>query len=203
VIQELRRRGRARNIEIARQLDLRPSTVGYILYQLRIKGCAKRIQTGLYEFVALPEDLHYWDDGLDGRQPMPSTDDGTMPEKIVKLLASAPKGALSFRAIWKLSGLSRNVTGAVLSDLVKRGVIERVLRGLYALPAGGEQSPAGSDGSAQLHRSRPEPPPPDDDEEPSSSPDIPPGIPGGGTGLEQGAAGWLGASAAPAPPEEV
>lgn len=131
VVQELKRRRTARNVEIARALDLRPSTVGYILHQLRVTGCAKRIRTGVYNFVRMPKNLHFWDDGvrLDGRIRTPPGD--TMPEKVLNLLKSAPRGALSFRAIWKLSKLPRNVTGAVLSDLVKRGLAKRVRRGLY------------------------------------------------------------------------
>lgn len=129
VVHELKSRGTARNIDLARALDLRPSTVGYVLYQLRIAGCAKRLGTGLYQFVRMPENLHFWDDGLAEQAPEPSGD--TMPEQILHLLRQAPKGALSFRAIWKLSGLPRNVTGAVLSDLVKRGLVDRVRRGLY------------------------------------------------------------------------
>ncbi len=130
VVQELKKRGTARNIDIARELDLRPSTVGYILYQLRVSGCAKRIKTGVYEFVCIPENLHFWDDGVT-EETVPAPEGSTMPEVLLNLLRNAPKGALSFRALWKLSGLPRNVTGAVLSDLVKRGMVERVRRGLY------------------------------------------------------------------------
>jgi len=130
VVQELKRRGTARNIELARALDLRPSTVGYILYQLRVANCAKRLGTGLYEFLRMPGNLHFWDDGI--RQgSIPVAEGATMPDKILSLLKDAPRGALSFWALWKLSGLPRNVTGAVLSDLVKRGSVERVRRGLY------------------------------------------------------------------------
>jgi len=130
VVQELKRRGTARNIELARALDLRPSTVGYILYQLRVAGCAKRLGTGLYEFLRMPGNLHFWDDGI-RQDAIPVAEGATMPDKILSLLNDAPRGALSFRALWKLSGLPRNVTGAVLSDLVKRGSVERVRRGLY------------------------------------------------------------------------
>jgi predicted transcriptional regulator of viral defense system len=131
VVQELKRRKTARNVEIARALDLRPSTVGYILHQLRVTGCAKRIKTGVYTFVRMPKNLHFWDDGvkIDGRIPAPVGK--TMPDKIINLLENAPRGALSFLAIWKLSRLERNVTGAVLSDLVNRGLVKRVRRGLY------------------------------------------------------------------------
>ena len=131
VVQELKSRGTARNVEIARKLDLRPSTVGYILHQMRVTGCAKRIRTGVYKFVRMPKNLHYWDDGVKLTGQIPTPAGNTMPDKIRGLLQGAPKGALSFRAIWKLSKLPRNVTGAVLSDLVKRGLAARVRRGLY------------------------------------------------------------------------
>ena len=58
VVQELKRRGTARNRDLSRDLNLKPSTVGYILYQLRITGCANRIDTGVYEFVRVPENLN-------------------------------------------------------------------------------------------------------------------------------------------------
>jgi hypothetical protein len=138
----LKQRGIARNVEIARALDLRPSTVGYVLYQLRVSGCARRLRTGVYEFVRMPENLHFWDDGVDTAAAAPTPAGETMPEQILSLLRDAPRGALTFRAIWKLSGLPRNVTGAVLSDLVKRGLARRIRRGLYKIAEGGEGSEA-------------------------------------------------------------
>lgn len=131
VVQELKRLGTARNIEIARTLNLRPSAVGYVLHQLRVTGCAKRIKTGHYEFTQMPENLHHWNDGIDSSN-VPTVVGQTMPERILSLVSQAPKGALSFNAIQKFTGLPRNVAGAVLSDLVKRGQLTRVRRGLYS-----------------------------------------------------------------------
>ncbi len=131
VVQELKRLGTARNIDIARTLSLRPSAVGYVLHQLRVSGCAKRIKTGHYEFTRMPENLHHWNDGIDAANA-PTITGQTMPEKIINLLSQAPNGALTFTAIQKLTGLPRNVAGAVLSDLVKRGQLVRIRRGLYS-----------------------------------------------------------------------
>ncbi len=132
VITELRQRGRARNIDIARTLGMTPGAVGYILYQLRLRGYVRRIKTGLYEFGRMPDDLYFWEheQHLINLRPPES---GTMPEKIVGLMKQAPDHVMSFRALWKLSGLPRQVTGAVLSDLVRRGDIKRIRRGLYRL----------------------------------------------------------------------
>ena len=132
VVEELRNRGTAKSVEIARALDLKPSTVGYIMYQLRQSGAVQRIRTGVHRFVRIPDDLHYWDDGFDGDE-LPVPEGKTMPQRVLSLLAKAPRGALSFTAIWKLTGLERNVVGAVLSDLSKRGRVTRVRRGLYRL----------------------------------------------------------------------
>ena len=130
VVQELKRLGAARNIDIARTLNLRPSAVGYVLHQLRVSGCAKRIKTGHYEFTRMPENLHHWNDGIDPSNA-PTIVGQTMPQRIMSLVSQAPNGALSFTAIQKLTGLQRNVAGAVLSDLVRRGQLVRVRRGLY------------------------------------------------------------------------
>lgn len=130
VVQELKRLGTARNIDIARTLNLSPGAVGYVLHQLRVTGCAKRIKTGHYEFTCMPENLHYWDDGIDASNT-PEIVGGTMPEKIINLVQQAPNGAISFTAIQKVLGLPRNITGAVLSDMVKHGQVVRVRRGLY------------------------------------------------------------------------
>ena len=133
VVTELEKMGTAKNIDIARSLGLKPSAVGYVLYQLRMAGCAKRIDTGTYEFVRCPENLRCWDDGIDFDNP-PTVKGGTMPDRILKAMDLAPNGALSFLAIQKISKLPRNVTGAVLSDLVRRNLVERVQRGVYRLP---------------------------------------------------------------------
>jgi len=132
VIQELRRRGQARNIEIARALNMTPGAVGYILYQLRLRGHVRRVKTGVYEFVRMPDDLYFWEheQHLTKLRPVPG---GTMSEKILSLMRQSPNHVLSFRAIWKLSGLQRQVAGAVLSELTKRCELERVRRGLYRL----------------------------------------------------------------------
>ncbi len=130
VVQELKRLGTARNINIARTQNLSPSAVGYVLHQLRVTGCAKRIKTGLYEFIHMPDNLHHWDDGIDPAKA-PQIEGDTMPRQIISLLRQAPKGALSFKAIQRFTGLARNVAGAVLSDLTRRGHIVRVRRGLY------------------------------------------------------------------------
>lgn len=134
VIEQLEKLGTARGIEIARELRLKPTTVGYVLYQLRLSGQAKRVKTGVYKFVRKPKDCHYWDDGIHPEK-VPLLKGSTMPDQILNLLSEAPHGALSFRAIWKVTGYPRNVAGAVLSDLARRGLVEKVRRGLYKLPS--------------------------------------------------------------------
>jgi|GEM_PF-2674006 len=135
VIQELRKRGTARNREIARALDLKPSTVGYILYRLRIEGHARRVRMGLYEFISTPRTMQIWEELPQGdpESLRRAAEGDTMPRKILNLLAEAPGRTLSFRLLWKLTGLKRQVAGAVLSDLVKRGLVDRVHRGIYKL----------------------------------------------------------------------
>ena len=134
VIEQLKKMDVARGIEIAHELGLKPTTVGYVLYQLRLSGHAKRVKTGVYKFVRMPKDCHFWDDGI-RPEKVPLLKGKTMPNQILNLLSEAPHGALSFRAIWKVTGYPRNVTGAVLSDLARRGLVERVRRGLYKLPS--------------------------------------------------------------------
>lgn len=132
VLQELRQRGTARNIEIARALELSPGAVGYVIHQLRQRGHVKRLRTGVHKFVRMPDDLYYWEheQHLHDIEPV---EDGSQPEKILSLFEQTPDGVMSFRAVWKLSGLQRQVAGAVLSELVRRGELERVRRGLYRL----------------------------------------------------------------------
>ncbi len=132
VIEQLEKMGMARGIEISRELGLKPTTVGYVLYQLRLSGHAKRVRTGVYKLVRKPKDCHFWDDGI-SQEKVPVLKGSTMPDQILNLLADAPNGALSFRAIWKVTGFPRNVTGAVLSDLSRRKLIKRVRRGLYKI----------------------------------------------------------------------
>jgi predicted transcriptional regulator of viral defense system len=133
VVAELERLGRARNIQIARALGIKPSSVGYVLYQLRMSGCARRLGTGSYQFVKMPRNLRCWNDGIDMNNP-PTVKGQTMPERILNAVTLAPNGGLSFLAIQKIANLPRNVTGAVLSDLVRRGLLERLHRGVYRLP---------------------------------------------------------------------
>jgi len=132
VIDELRQRGTARNAEIARTLGLKTSTVGSILHWLRAIGCVRRLKMGLYQFVRMPEYLSTWQQDL-ADLPLVPAPGATMPEKIINLLKDAPNQSLGFLALWKRSGLSRQATGAVLSKLLERGVLERPRRGRYHL----------------------------------------------------------------------
>ena len=136
VVNELRRRGAARNKEIAEALGLKPGTVGYILYRLRIEGHARRVKMGHYEFLSVPESLKVWEQVPQaGAVELKAAPGGTMPQRILSLLDGAPGKTLGFRAIWKLTGLKRQIVGAVLSDLARRGLLERLHRGIYRLPA--------------------------------------------------------------------
>lgn len=133
ILQELRDRGSARSREIAAALGLTPATVGYVMHQLCRQGCIDRISTGFYEFVRIPDGLHFWahEQHLADIRPAEGC---SLPEKVLSLFRQSPEGMLSFRAVWQLSGLGRRVVGAVLSGLVSRERLRRVRRGLYQLP---------------------------------------------------------------------
>jgi len=133
ILQELRRRGSARNREIAAALDLTPATVGYVLHQLYKRGCIDRVSMGFYKFVCVPDSLRFWADEQHLVEVRPAGD-GSLTQKVLSLFQQSPDGTLSFRAVWHLSGLERRVAGAVLSDLVRREHLCRVRRGLYQLP---------------------------------------------------------------------
>jgi len=117
---------------VARALGLKPSTVGSIMHWLRVIGCVRRLKMGVYQFVRVPDHIQAWEKELGPGATSPPVGK-TMPEKIINLLKDAPDQTMSFLAMWKRSRLSRQATGAVLSKLVERGVVERLRRGRYRL----------------------------------------------------------------------
>mgnify|MGYP001385359952 CR=1 FL=1 len=132
VVEELRKHGTVRNADVAAALGLKSSTVGSIMHWLRLTGCARRLKMGVYQFVRLPEHIKAWEREVEGNlSALPVGE--TMPEKIINLLRDAPDQTMSFLALWRRSRLTRQATGAVLSKLARRGVVERVRRGRYRL----------------------------------------------------------------------
>jgi hypothetical protein len=132
VIQEMHRRGECRAAEVSADLGLKETTVSSIIHGLYVHGHAERVERGVYRMVSLPENFKPTKGKLDVRK-IRRPIGPTMPAQLITLLQAAPDHTLPFEFIRNNTNLSRQETGAVLSDLVKRGVLNRPRRGVYSL----------------------------------------------------------------------
>ena len=129
---EMRQQGACRSGALAKQLGLKKTTVSSIMHGLYMDGYARRLARGLYQLVRLPDDTGPGGENL--AAPIPERPEGqTMPAKIIGLLQDAPDQALPFDDLKRSSGFTRQAAGAVLSNLVKRGIVARPRRGFYRL----------------------------------------------------------------------
>ena len=132
VTQELYRRGPCRAAKVSADLGLKETTVSSIMYGLYVRGHAERVERGVYQLVSFPENFTPTEGKLDVRKirrPMGPT----MPAQVIALLQAAPDQTLPFEYIRNNTNFSRQATGAVLSNLVKRGILDRPKRGVYVL----------------------------------------------------------------------
>ena len=132
VTQEMFRRGPCRASDVSADLDLKETTVSSIMYGLYVRGHAERVERGVYQLVSLPKNFTPTEGKLDVRKirrPMGPT----MPAQVISLLQAAPDQTLTFEFIRNNTNFSRQATGAVLSNLVKRGILDRLRRGVYEL----------------------------------------------------------------------
>ena len=132
ITQEMLRRGACRASAVSADLGLKETTVSSVMYGLYVRGYAARIDRGVYELVSLPEGFTPTEGKLDVkkiRRPMGPT----MPAQVIALLQAAPDHILPFEFIRSNTNFSRQATGAVLSELLTRGILERLKRGVYKL----------------------------------------------------------------------
>jgi DNA-binding IclR family transcriptional regulator len=132
VTQELQRREACRAGELAHDLGLKETTVANIMYGLYVQGYARRLARGLYGLVRMPKNIQPAK-GKVNVHSIKRASGPTMPATIISLLQHAPDQALAFDEIKRASGFGRQATGAVLSNLVKRGIVARPRRGFYRL----------------------------------------------------------------------
>ena len=132
VTQEMHRRGECRASEVSADLGLKETTVSSIMHSLYIHGHAARVERGVYRLVSLPKNFTPTEGKLDIRK-IKRPVGPTMPAQIIALLKAAPDHTLPFGFIRNNTNFSRQATGAVLSDLVKRGILHRPHRGVYSL----------------------------------------------------------------------
>jgi len=132
VTQEMHRRGSCRASEVAADLGLKETTVSSVMYALYIRGHAERVDRGVYELVSLPENFKPTAGKLDVRK-IRRPIGPTMPAQVIGLLQAAEDHTLTFEFIRNNTDFSRQATGAVLSNLVKRGILARSKRGVYEL----------------------------------------------------------------------
>ncbi|MCD6365247.1 MAG: type IV toxin-antitoxin system AbiEi family antitoxin domain-containing protein [Planctomycetes bacterium] len=132
VTQEMQRRDTCRAGELAKDLGLKQATVANIMYGLYTQGYARRLGRGVYKLDHLPANVKPAKGKID-RRVIKRLTGPTMPAKIIALLQGAPDQALPFDQIRRSCGFSRQATGAVLSNLVKRGIVARPRRGFYRL----------------------------------------------------------------------
>ncbi len=132
VTQEMHRRGNCRASEVSADLGVKESTVSSIMHGLYIHGHAKRVERGVYHLVSLPKNFTPTKGKLDIRKIRRPVGP-TMPAQIIALLQAAPDHTLTFEFIRNNTNFSRQATGAVLSDLVKRGILNRPRRSVYSL----------------------------------------------------------------------
>ena len=131
VIEEMQRRGPCKPAELAKHVGLREGTVANVVYDLYVQGYARRPTRGVYELVRIPGSAVSAE--TDILQTTKPDGEATMPEKVIHLLRHASDQAMSFREIFDACGLTRQETGAVLSNLVKREIVARPRRGYYRL----------------------------------------------------------------------
>lgn len=132
VTQEMFRRGACRAADVAKDLGLKETTVSSVMYGLYVRGHADRVERGVYQLVSLPKNFAPTEGKLDVRKirrPMGPT----MPAQVIALLHEAQDNTLTFEFIRNHTNFSRQATGAVLSNLVKRAILSRPRRGLYIL----------------------------------------------------------------------
>ena len=132
VTQEIHRRGPCRASEVAADLGLKETTVSSIMYALYINGHAERVERGVYQLVSFPEGFTPTTGKLDIRKIRRPVGP-TMPAQVISLLQAADDHTLTFEYIRNNTDFSRQATGAVLSNLVKRGILTRSKRGVYHL----------------------------------------------------------------------
>ena len=132
VTQEMHRRGECRAAEVSADLGLKETTVSGIMYGLYIRGHAARVERGVYQLVSLPENFTPTKGKLDVRKIRRPVGP-TMPAQVIALLQAAPDQTLPFEYIRNNTNFSRQATGAVMSNLVKRGILDRPRRGVYTL----------------------------------------------------------------------
>ena len=131
VMEEMQRHGLCKPAELAKHLELHETTVANVVYDLYVQGYARRPTRGVYELVRIPGSVVPPE--TDATQRTKPDGEATMPEKVIHLLRHAPDQALGFREIFNACGLSRQETGAVLSNLAKRDIVARPRRGYYRL----------------------------------------------------------------------
>ncbi len=132
ITREMKKRGSCRAKDLARDLELSEGAVSHVLHLLYSDGYARRIRRGVYQLGHTDDSAKAASDknsaaALVASEPM------TMPAKIIALLQEAPDQALAFDTMQRATGFSRQATGAVLSNLAKRGVVARPRRGFYRL----------------------------------------------------------------------
>ena len=132
IVQEMRRQGTCRCREIARSLQLKESAVTGIMRSLYTQGYARRLGRGSYELVRVPQDISAEKETIDATA-IRRIRRMTMPARVILTLQKSPGTTMSFGDINKSTGFGRRATGAVLSSLLKRGVVARPRRGFYRL----------------------------------------------------------------------
>jgi len=132
VTQEMYRRGPCRAADVAADLRLKKTTVSSIMYALYVRGHAERVEHGVYQLVSLPKNFTPIEGKLDVRKIRRPVGP-TMPAQVIALLQAAPDHTLPFEDIRSNTNFSRQATGAVLSNLVKCGILDRPKRGVYVL----------------------------------------------------------------------
>lgn len=132
VTQEMHRRGACRASDVAADLGLKETTVSSVMYALYVRGHADRVDRGVYELISFPENFKPTAGKLDVRK-IRRPIGPTMPAQVIALLQAAPDHILTFEFIRNNTDFSRQATGAVLSNLVKRGILARLKRGVYEL----------------------------------------------------------------------
>lgn len=132
VTQEMNRRGICRASELAKDLDLKETTVSNIMYGLYIRGYARRLGRGEYKLDRLPDNIPPSEGKVDHSR-IKRSNGQTMPAKIISIIQQSPDDCMGFEAIKNLSGFSRQATGAVLSNLLNRGILARPQRGVYRI----------------------------------------------------------------------
>jgi len=132
VTQEMHRRGPCKAADVAADLGLKETTVSSIMYGLYVRGHADRVERGVYQLVSFPKNFTPTEGKLDIRKIRRPVGP-TMPAQVIALLQAAPDQTLPFEYIRNNTNFSRQATGAVLSNLVKRGILHRPKRGVYVL----------------------------------------------------------------------